>query len=67
MANENLIKEYLSKTGQSRQELFAGGEYFGIHFIVSELIPKALKENKKIVWKDTKEGIGTMSYSFEDL
>lgn len=45
------VEKYLKKTGQTKQELFAGEFSYGFHFIVDELIPKAIKENKKIVWK----------------
>lgn len=68
MNDEQNIKDYLEKTGQSRQELYAGSQAYGVGFIIQELIPRALKENKKIVWKDLPEkGIGAMSYSFQDL
>jgi hypothetical protein len=67
---KDMVKSYCDKTGQSDQELFAGAEFFGIDFIYNELLPKALKENKKIIWKDLDpytEGIGAMSYSLEDI
>ena len=65
---KNLVISYTEKTGQSRQELLAGSQFFGADFIYNELLPKALKENKKIVWKDEpSKGLGVMSYSLEDI
>lgn len=62
------IDKYLKNTGQTHQELLAGGEFFGVHYIYNELLPKALKENKKIVWKDEpSKGLGAMSFTLEDL
>lgn len=66
--NIDLIDEYLKKTGQTRQELFSGIQYFGFDFIINELVPKALSEHKKIIWKDEfNKGIGVMSYSFQNI
>ena len=46
----------------------SGREFFGTDFIFNELVPKALSENKKIVWKDEFEkGIGVMSYTLEEI
>lgn len=65
---EKNIDLYLQKTGQTRQELMAGGQAYGAEYIINELLPKALKENKKIVWKDEFEkGIGAMSFTLQDL
>jgi hypothetical protein len=72
MASKQTIKanldKYLALTGQTDKELFAGAEFFGIPFIMETLVPQALKENKKIVYKDEpKQGLGAMSYSFQPL
>jgi hypothetical protein len=58
-----MIEKYLEMTGQTRQELFAGESCYGYDFIVNELIPQAIKENKKIVWKDEPDlGLDAMSF-----
>jgi hypothetical protein len=65
MDNNKIIDEYLKMTGQSRQELYGGAEAFGISYINTELVPKAIKEKKKIVWKDEfDKGIDAMSFSY---
>lgn len=65
---KNDITSYLELTGQTKQELFAGSSAFGMSYILNDLVPKALKEQKKIVWKDEPEkGIGAMSFTLEDL
>ena len=62
------IDLYLEKTGQSRQDLLAGAQAFGVQFIYDNLIPRALKENKKIVWKDEpSKGLDAVSYTLEDI
>lgn len=64
----SLVNEYIEKTGQTKQELLAGGEAYGYTFIFNELLPQALKENKKIVWKtEPEKGIGAMSYTLQDI
>ena len=50
MAEDNLTK-YLAMTGQTMTEVMQGASNYGMTFIVEELIPRALKEKKKIVWK----------------
>lgn len=66
MATDTEIEKYLKMSGQTKQELFGGAQAFGMEFIYNELVPKALKENKKIVWRD-EGGIDEISYSFEEL
>ena len=62
------ISKYLEMTGQSERELYAGEQFFGIEFILQDLVPKALKQKKKIVWKDEPgKGLGYMSYSLQPL
>ena len=63
------VEKYIELTGQSQQELFGGSIAVGMTFIINELVPKALKEKKKIVWHygDPFNGIGSLSYSFEDI
>lgn len=63
----DIVASYIKKTGQSRQEVFSGSQFFGTDFIY-ELLQIALKENKKILWKDEPEkGLGFMSYSLQDI
>ena len=63
----NDIDKYLARTGETFQELMSGAHAFGIEKI-SEMVAKANRENKKIVWHDDPElSIDAMSYSFEDL
>ena len=50
MAEDNLTK-YLAMTGQTWTEVMQGASNYGMTFILEELIPRALKEKKKIVWK----------------
>ena len=67
MTKQEIINEYLDRTGQTKQDLYGGAEFFGMEFI-ADLVQKALQENKKIVWKDEPQtGIGAMSYSLEDI
>lgn len=58
---------YLDKTGQTFQYIMEGARAYGLPFIVGELIPQALKEEKKIVWKDDDSELGLVSYTLEDL
>ncbi len=67
MEFEKLLKIYMEKTGQSRQYIYSGEQAFGAVFINQELLPKAIKENKKIVWKDDFLIIDKMDYSLEDI
>jgi hypothetical protein len=46
------VDKYLKMTGQTMQELMGGEFSYGMTFIIEELVPKCLKEKKKIVWKD---------------
>jgi hypothetical protein len=64
---DNIINEYCNKTGQTRQYLFSGGFSYGWTFIIDELVPKALKENKKIVWKVDYTAFDKMSYSLQKI
>jgi len=65
---EKNVLTYLAKTGQTKQELMAGSQYYGATYILSRILPRALEENKKIVWKDDyAHGIGAMSFALEDL
>jgi hypothetical protein len=52
MDAEQIINKYLDQSGQTYQELMAGVSQTGINYVIDELIPKALDENKKIVWVD---------------
>ena len=64
------VEKYLSLTGQTEQELFQGAMTFGMPFILEELVPKALKENKKIVWSSKLidgQDLGVAEYSLQDL
>ena len=63
----NTIDKYLELTGQSTQELFAGANQVGMDHVTDVLIPQALKENKKIIWKDTDLETGQGEYLLEDL
>jgi hypothetical protein len=66
-ANKN-IDDYLKMTGQTEQYLFGGEFAFGHEFIVMELIPKALEQHKKIIWRDEPNvGLDAMSYSLEEF
>jgi 3-dehydroquinate synthetase len=68
MENNKIIAEYLKMTGQTKQELYSGAQAFGMAYINTELIPKAIKEKKKIVWKDEfDKGIDAMSFTLEKL
>lgn len=64
---ETLVDRYHKMTGQTPQELFAGGSQYGPAFILNELVPKAVKERKKIVWVTIDEEIGLVDYRFEDI
>lgn len=67
MTTMERIDNYLKLTGQTKEQLLAGEQYFGLNLIM-ELIDKAVATNKKIVWKDEPDkGIGAMSYSFENI
>ncbi|MEO9145093.1 MAG: hypothetical protein ABI237_06000 [Ginsengibacter sp.] len=60
------IKNYLSRTGQTYQELMAGEFSFGIQKI-TDLVIQANKENKKIVWQDDPElKLDSMSFTLQD-
>jgi hypothetical protein len=61
------IDEYLKQTKSTVQQLFAGANQVGMDYIIKELIPKAMKENKKLVWKDTNLDTGEGEYLFEDI
>jgi hypothetical protein len=68
MTIEETVAKYLELTGQTRQEVFAGAEAFGMNYVMTELIPQALKEKKKITWKDEpSQGLGAMSFTLQDL
>ncbi len=67
MEFNKLLETYMSKTGQSRQYIYSGEQAFGAVFMNQELLPKAVKENKKIIWKDDFTAIDKMSYSLEDI
>ena len=65
--NAEIINEYSIKTGQSFQDLFGGGFSYGWDFIINELIPRALKENKKIIWKDDPNVCDGTTYSLRKI
>lgn len=67
MKNDLIIDQYLKMTGQSRSELMAGANQVGIDHIIDELIPVALEQNKKIVWKDEDLETGQGKYLLEDI
>ncbi len=67
MEFDKLLKIYMEKTGQSKQYIYSGEQSFGAVFINQELIPKAVKENKKIVWKTDFTAIDKIDYSLEDI
>jgi len=50
-----MLEKYLKMSKQTEQELFAGLMSYDYDFIINELVPRALKENKKIVWNSDKE------------
>ncbi len=62
-----LLETYMKKTGQDRQYIYSGAQAFGSVFINQELLPKAVKENKKIVWKTDFTAIDKVDYSLEDI
>jgi hypothetical protein len=48
---KDIIEEYLEMSGQSYEELMAGAKIVGLSFIATKLVPQALHEQKKIVWR----------------
>lgn len=68
MDNENDdIKKYLARTGQSYQDLMSGAEAFGIQKIL-DLVKEANRENKKIIWQDGPESItDSMSFTLQQV
>jgi len=64
------LQEYLDKTGQTMSDVMEGAATFGPAFIEDELIPKALAENKKIIWipeETDGEDLGRVSYELQDI
>jgi hypothetical protein len=64
------VEQYLEKTGQEFKDLMAGAATYGPAFIENTLVPKALEENKKIVWvPDLVEGedLGRVKYELQDI
>lgn len=61
------IELYLAKTGQTMQYLFSGAATYGMPFIGLELVPRALRENKKIVWYDVRPELGIVEYKLKDI
>ncbi len=58
------MKAYLEMTGQTFQYVMSGAMQYGMDFIL-ELAEKALKENKRIVWKTRLvegEDLGLVNY-----
>ncbi len=45
------LDEYILKSGQSIDYVLKGSKQYGIAFITDVLVPKALAENKIIIWK----------------
>ena len=64
------LDKYLEMTGQSFGDLMQGASTFGPSFIENELVPRALKEKKIIVWLprlvDGKD-VGLADYKLQDL
>ena len=64
------IKKYEELTGDSFSDLMQGSSTFGPDFILNELLPQALKENKKIVWiPELIEGedLGIVTYTLKNI
>ena len=64
------IDLYLEKTGQDFTDLMAGASQYGPVFITEELVPKALKENKRIVWVTRLvdgEDLGLVDFKLEPI
>lgn len=65
---QDLLTDYLKKSNQTKEYLLSGSQFFGIDFIYNELLPQAIKENKKIVWKnEPTKGLGGMSFSLQNI
>jgi len=65
-----LVEQYLSKTGQTFQYLMSGAMQYGPSFIHDQLVPMALKANKKIKWKTflvDGEDVGLLQWELEDI
>ncbi|MBX3240843.1 MAG: hypothetical protein KIT80_15165 [Chitinophagaceae bacterium] len=62
MTKKTDIEKYLDLTGQSFQELMEGSMYAGPDYVISELVPKALREKKKIVWVAEDHDLATGHY-----
>jgi hypothetical protein len=65
---KDIIEEYLEMSGQTFEELMAGEKAYGMHFIAMKLVPKAVSEKKKIVWKaGPGTGKASMTYTLEAI
>lgn len=64
------VAEYLKLTGQDIQYLMSGTVQFGSDFVFYDLVERALREKKKIIWfpdPDTDPQLALLSYRFESL
>ncbi len=61
------LQLYLTRTGQTYQDVMGGAVAYGEEYIIEQLIPKALKDNKKIVWKEDTDNIDEVLFSFEEI
>lgn len=64
------LETYLEKSGQDFSDLMEGAATYGPEYIEKELIPKALEQNKKIVWVPRLvdgEDLGLMDWELQDL
>ncbi len=64
------LDKYLEMTGETFSDLMQGASTFGPGYIEDTIIPKALKEKKKIVWvPDLKNGqdLGLVKFKLKDL
>lgn len=68
MVNDTIIPDaYLAMTGQDPVDVMAGATQVGMKYLLETLIPRAIKEKKKLVWHaiDIKSGRG--EYLFDKL
>lgn len=45
----NTVEKYLEQTGQTMENLCQGANQVGLDYILNELVPQAIEENKKAV------------------
>jgi hypothetical protein len=66
----NTLDLYLRTRNQTEADLYGGASTFGFDFIEKELVPKAIEENKKIIWIDEVidgEYTGNVTYALQDF